>query len=406
MSASQIGLIEVSNISPADSQKIFNIINSEGVKLTAAEILSAKPHWNRKIKAPTEETEKVVKELYGKMDLSLTDIVRWDLPATLLSHFGENIVFKKLSWEEKGEFDKKLTLGFKLLSGICENGIKKENIEKLATDPDINWEFGIERIISDLKKVIETIEAYPYFHFLKGWKSSIMELTSEAIALDFILISYLDWKRKGKPSGSNMQTKIFQKNCFITWDRLIYEYACRFWRGSSDSTIANNISALNNKPELFEPIKKDEWKKLLNEIHSRSEILGTDVSILTLKPILYHMYCLRTISAPDTKYAIEVDHIIPQALFNASSIERKKIVQDNLFNLGLLPKDENVSKSDKPLKLIGDSWLKSQIKIYEFIEKSDFDKFSDVSNYKDLFKKRKKYFDEAFDKYRDKLINN
>ena len=46
LSTSKIGMIEVKNLSPADSQKIFNIINSEGEKLTSVEILSAKPHWN------------------------------------------------------------------------------------------------------------------------------------------------------------------------------------------------------------------------------------------------------------------------------------------------------------------------------------------------------------------------
>ncbi len=49
LSNSKIGLIEVKKISPADSQKIFNIINQGGEKLSAVEVLSAKPSWNTKI---------------------------------------------------------------------------------------------------------------------------------------------------------------------------------------------------------------------------------------------------------------------------------------------------------------------------------------------------------------------
>lgn len=52
LQSSEIGLIEVSNISSTDSQKIFNIINTGGSLLTAAEILSAKPIWNLIVKNP------------------------------------------------------------------------------------------------------------------------------------------------------------------------------------------------------------------------------------------------------------------------------------------------------------------------------------------------------------------
>lgn len=55
LTSSKIGMIEVKNLSPSDSQKIFNIINSEGEKLKAVEILSAKPHWNIPIINPSQE---------------------------------------------------------------------------------------------------------------------------------------------------------------------------------------------------------------------------------------------------------------------------------------------------------------------------------------------------------------
>lgn len=409
LNASKIGLIEVKDLKPADSQKIFNIINSEGVKLTAAEILSAKPHWNRKIKNPSAQAVEATKDLYKNMNLSPTDIVRWDIPATLLARFDHNVIYKDLSWDsknQKADFEKKLTLGFKILSGVYERGVKKDDIEKLGTDKNIDWETDAEQVINELNTVIKLIEDSSYFHFLKSWKTSIMELTSDAIAINFLLIAYFDWIRKGKPIGSNKQTKLFQKNCFITWDKLIYEYVSLVWRGSSDSTIAGNIAAINSKHDLFEHVKKEDWLKMLKEILDSSKIKGKDVSVTLMKPILYHMYCLKEISPPDSKYPIEVDHIIPQAIFNGSSIDRNNIVQDNLFNLGLLPKNNNISKSDKRLVEITNSWLKTQISQYEFVDEKDYQKYSNINNYNDLFKKRKKIFDEAFTECRDNLINN
>ena len=343
------------------------------------------------------------------MGLVALDVVRWDIPATLLSRFDHNVIFKDLSWDsknQKADFEKKLTLGFKVLSGIYEKGVKKDDIEKLGTDKTIDWETDVERVIGDLNTLIRLIEDCSYFSFLKSWKASIMELTSDAIAMNFLLTAYFDWIRKGRPIGSNKQTKLFQKNCFIAWDRLIYEYVSRVWRGSSDSIIANNVSAIESKPPMFEPVNRDEWTKLLKDILDKSEVKEKDVSVALMKPILYHMYCLNEISPPDSKYTIEVDHVIPQSIFKVSGINRSKIIQDNLYNLGLLPKNNNISKSDKKLVEITDAWLKNQIKQYEFIEEKDYQKYSNTINYMELFKKRKKKFDEAFGVCRDSLIAN
>ena len=214
LGSSKIGLIEVKNIAPTDSQKIFNIINSEGVKLTAAEILSAKPHWNKLIKNPSSEALEATKILYKNMGMNQNEVVRWDIPATLLGRLGNNVIYKDLSWDskkQKAEFDKKLTLGFKTLSGIYKKGVKKEDIEKLGMDKSIDWETGVETVISDLKTVIKLVEDIPYFKFLKAWKATLMELTSDTIAMNFLLLTYFDWKRKDCPIGANTQTKQFQK---------------------------------------------------------------------------------------------------------------------------------------------------------------------------------------------------
>ncbi|MCI6275706.1 MAG: DUF262 domain-containing protein [Clostridium sp.] len=402
---SKIGMIEVKNLSPSDSQKIFNIINSEGEKLTAVEILSAKPHWNISIENPSQSAVEAVKELYKRIGTVQTDVVRWDFPATLLKRIGKNFVLKQFS-ESKTDFEKELTFGFKILASIYVGGVKKEDIENLSKSTNFNWSTDIESLIYDLQNMFKLISSFDYFKYFKSWNASIMELTSDAIALDFIAISYLDWCRKGKPLG-DYKAKRFQKNCFILWDKLIFEYINRQWRGSSDSKIANNISNLTVESENFTPVPEWKWRSILeDQIFAESSIESADISIDIMKPILYHFYCLNNMQGPNTGYDIEVDHIIPKTLFNQSSIPRKEVIQDNILNLGLLPKDENISKSNKKLLLIDSQWLKDQIVKYEFISEDKFGEYSNVNNYQKMFTERAEVFIEAYTTKRDNILNN
>ncbi len=405
LSTSKIGVIEVKNLQPSDAQKIFNIINSEGEKLTAVEILSAKPHWNIVVENPSQQEVDATKTLYSRIGTVQTDIVRWDLPATFVSRIGNNFVVKAFT-DSKTDFEKELTIGFKILSGVYVNGVKKEDIEALSKVDNLNWSADFETLVSDFKEMLKLISSYEYFKFFKSWNTSMMELTSDAIALNFMAIAYKDWCRKGKPVGDSSAKK-FQKNCFILWDRMIFEYVKKLWRGSSDSKIASNISSLSNEPELFEPVHESEWYSLLNDqIFDSSKIEADDITLSLMKPLLYHMYCLKSVSGPDTNYAIEVDHIIPQSLFSESSIDRKDIIQDNILNLGLLPKDENVAKSNKRLILIESKWLKDQVLKYEFIPENRYQDFSNVNNYKELFNLRKSIILNAYGEDRNDFLNN
>lgn len=397
-------MIEVKNLSPSDSQKIFNIINSEGEKLTAVEILSAKPHWNIVVDNPSQSALDAAKELYKKIGAVQTDVVRWDLPATFIKRIGKNLVVKQFT-DSKTDFEKELTYGFKILSSIYIEGVKKENIEDLSK-ADLNWSSDIENLIYDFQNMFKLISSFDYFKYFKSWNTTMMELTSDAIALDFIAISYKDWCRKGKPVGDS-KAKQFQKNCFILWDRLIFEYINKQWRGSSDQRIANNIATLVSEPDLFVPVHGDKWRSILqDQIFAYSSIEAVDISMAMMKPLLYHFYCLMSIQGPETSYGIEIDHIIPQTLFNESSIPRKEVLQNNLLNLGLLPKDENIAKSNKKLILIDSQWLKDQIVKYEFISQEKFNDYSNVNNYQAMFDEREKVFIDAYTDKRNNILNN
>ena len=402
LSTQTIGLIEVKNLTPADSQKIFNLINSKGSPLKAVEILSARPKWNISIESPTGEVKELVTKLYKEqMDIVPEGVVRWDLAATFLRRFPDNFIFKNFSTGAT-DFEKELTTAFKCLSGIFVKGVTKNDIDKLG-DYNINWETDIDALVNDIKNILKLLETFSYFKFFKTWKTNIQTITTDGVAYEFLILMYNDWKKKGKPIGTSTETKSFQKNCFILWDRLVYEYVNLLWKGSSDSKIHNDL--LSTSP--INPIPKENWVNLLEEIFSTNRINEKAVSYSYMLPLLYHFYCLYQLAAPAaSNYQYDIDHIIPQSLFKTSTLENKESIQDSLYNLALLPKTDNISKSNRKLKSIDDAWLKNQIREFEFITEDQYDDFSDVTNYKAMFEHRKKYFIEAFTEKRTFLLNN
>ena len=146
---------------------------------------------------------------------------------------------------------------------------------------------------------------------------------------------------------------------------------------------------------MYTPIQEEKWKLLLKEINDSNSIETEKINQGLMTPILYHFYCTRKIQGPDTDETIEIDHIIPQSLFTSSSI-KDKTIQNSLFNLALLPKKENISKSNKRLVEITDQWLKDQIKKYAFIEEKDYAKFSDLANLDKLKAHRGSFFTKNF----------
>lgn len=407
LTSCEIGVIEVSNLSASDSQKIFEIINSEGEKLTAVEILSAKPSWNNRIINVSGKMEEAVKSLYGQMGIVRPDhIVKWDLPATLLRRVDFKMILKPFTQEKKSDFEKELTIGFQIMAGIYEGSITKNSIESLSRNKSIKWETDYESLIEDLSQMFKLIRSSDYFQYLKSWKTSIHELTSLGCALNFILVCYTLWKESGKPIGSDYAAKKFIKKCFILWDKLIFEYVNRQWSGSMDSKISKYLERVHRDEQVFDPITNDRWMQLLTEIYENAKIGDSDIKFDLMKPLLYHFYCLSHISGPDSNYGIEVDHILPQIRFDLSQLDKKNILKDSLYNLALLPKNENVSKSDKTLRQIESDWLIHQIEKYEQIQKDKFDYFSNINNYTDLFALRKEIFDNAYGQMRQNLLNN
>ena len=80
--------------------------------------------------------------------------------------------------------------------------------------------------------------------------------------------------------------------------------------------------------------------------------------------------------------------------------------RDALFNLELLPKDDNIQKKDKALSEISDKFLRQSISRYCDIKIEDFEKYSDVSNIEDLKSERLKVLLDTFENIRKTELSN
>jgi len=401
-----IGIIETENITATDSQMIFMLINKEGAKLSAVEILSAKPAWNIPIKKPSKDLEKFREPLYAAINTQVENTVRWDYPATLYDRLNNlSFLFPKLAYGKNNELEKKLTLGFKILSGLYRKGIKKEDVDKLSTDKNINWESDIDKLIDEMNIMGKVLSNSPYFQFLNTWQQTFLNLTSDAIALNFLFATYNDFIRKGLPIGNSTKTKVFINNAIILADKSVYEYVSQKWRGSSDSKISKNINEFPNLPDKYLPIDDDNWLNLIKTINDNQKIEDDDISFSIAKTLVYHSYCIHSLMGPENS-KIDVDHILPQSLFDGNgSIPNAQNIKNSLFNLCPLPSRDNIKKTNKTLKSIDDPWLIQQIEKYSHVSQKMFDEFSDVNSWKKLKNERRSFFEEKFIEAKTKIIS-
>lgn len=131
------------------------------------------------------------------------------------------------------------------------------------------------------------------------------------------------------------------------------------------------------------------------------------MSKTNIQPLLYYSYVLQKCK-PEDQFEIkfDLDHIIPQTLFNADSGFINQNLKDSLANYAILPKKDNISKKDKRLNEITDIWLKESVSKYTSIDVQDFDKFSDLTNLDALLEMRLNLFDKLFTEERKKRLIN
>lgn len=403
----RIGIIRLTNATPLDAQNIFSRINKGGTQLKAEELLSAKPYWNREVAISDSELVNRVKDMYSKLEIPFPgSIVRWDLAATLISRIADgNLVFDTYNSEkQKSEVSmEEISLGFKLLSAVYQCGMSSKHVIDLEKNESIQWEHDIDELIENLNIVFSILLQDDFFKYLQTWKKSITRLLGKAIALEFTTILWLDWKDKGMPRYSESgEMKALRRDARILFDRLIFEYATKTWRGSGDSKMSNDIK---NWKSRIVPVSDEDWKKFIADVCCGS-YNGQPTTVKLLRPVLYYYYVI-TQATPINQIDVtfDVDHIIPQEIFESNNMIDQTF-KDSLVNLALLPTKDNISKKAKRLNEITDSWLKAQITLYTGIEEQDFQKYSDVTLLHELRKQRKKLFIDAFDTNRKSILAN
>lgn len=323
-------------------------------------------------------------------------IVRWDLAATLIARIKDQNLFfdsydsytsaNKISMEQ-------VTLGFKLISSYFEGGMSGKCVNDLEKNSNINWETDIEDLIDDINKLCEILMTTDFFQYYQAWKKPMTKLLGNAITLEFITIMLQDWSSKNKPTVSSADLKAVQRDAKVLFDRLVFEYATKVWRGSGDSKMAADIKDWKNR---INPINETEWKNFIASA-CYGTYNGQAVSQKSLTPILYYYYILTNCSPLNMiNVSFDVDHIIPQEKFKDNNMVDSS-AKDSLSNLALLPKKDNIHKKSKSLNEIVDPWLKNSIVTYTGIDENNFDLYSDIANIGQLQSERSKLFLLAFD---------
>ena len=400
---SRIGIIEITAASDLDAQNIFSLVNSGGTQLTAEELLSAKPYWNVIVNNASNEVNSCVQKLYDKLDvINNGTIVRWDLCATLIPRIDKNgFIFEKK--QDKDSFATQTTLGFKLFSSIFAEGISSDKVSSIERKNLINWETDFEPFVSDLNNLCDILENHDYFKCMKRWGQSIMSLTSNTIALEFITIMYKEWERIGKKKVDCSEIRALKRNAVALIDKLIYEYSNKQWRGSSDSKIASDILSINDR---LIPKNQSEWINLLDSMSTG--ILNDQIITQNLvKPILFHAKYLSEEypSVTDANVDYDLDHIYPKAQFNNNSNVKSEL-KDSLCNLEILSSKANKEKQDKKLSDITTADIINEISKSSGIETSEFEKYSNIANIEYLVKLRLEIIKKSYKDDRDKMLSN
>lgn len=283
----------------------------------------------------------------------------------------------------KREFERKVTFGFKLLSGYHTGRIAKDDLDAFGSRQDVPWgkEVLEQRVNAAWAKLLSKSA---FFRYWKTWDTSLADAASDAVAMNFVLIMVKNWERHGGNSlagGAPEDAYVREMNALF--DRLIYEYVTGGWLGSSDSHIADNLKEFDaGRFQDFSAVPEQDWQNLLDDIvgdgviRSRSYLGSVDKRV---KLLLLYYYCLTTTSGPDEDY--EWDHIIPQRFFksvNAAYASNRH----HIANLAPLPKRDNTRKSDKSLcevkalpDLFDREWLIEQIEEYTGIAPENFEDY-------------------------------
>ena len=278
------------------------------------------------------------------------------------------------------------------VSSIYAQGMSNKQVSELEQDESIKWESDVDELLQQLNTVCSILLADTFFKFYQSWKRPITKLMGNAIVLEFLTIMWLDWKDRGCPSTVSGETKALQKDARILFDKLVFEYATKTWRGSGDSKMSSDIK---NWKQRVTPVDSEDWKNFITGA-CMGNYNGQDTTVKILKPVLYYYYVITSCSPINqVNVSFDVDHIIPKERFVGNNMIAQTY-RDSLINLAFLPTKDNISKKAKALNEITDSWLKLQISTYTGIKEAEFEQYADIANISLLYNARSKLFTTAF----------
>ena len=189
----------------------------------------------------------------------------------------------------------------------------------------------------------------------------------------------------------------FRTEAVHLFDRLVWEYVTREWRGASDSRVAADLGSADAGNDKISPARAREWEELTDTITRDARVKGVRYSggfksgkwqsrldRIVVVPLLIYQKIVRNDPGPGSRPA--VDHIIPQKLWKAltgvdAGNETLRALEGNIINLALLPPDVNLAKSSTTLEnvLQTDQGMAQKLSRATFIPVSDFSKFSKPS---------------------------
>jgi hypothetical protein len=392
----RLGYMQVRDVTANDEKKIFEIINDRGTQLEAVEILSAKPSYNIELENPSERLREDIEYIYTEeMGVERTDAVRWDRPATFYRRLSVDTIIQP----DRYKFEKRVRTGFKLMSGYYLHGVSRDHFGELSYEDDIAW--GSTDLEDAMNEMEEKLTTHELLKFWQAWGDSLTRMTSEAVGINYLLCMMALWEELGKPTTtSSAAFKQFQNKGVVLFDRMLYEYVTRLWRGSSDSLIAQNLDEVTGSHAMFDPVPQDTWRSVLEElvedgrIEGRSQLTNKNPTRET-KAILRYYYVLRGMK-PSATGTMSLDHIIPKRKFESATQDEIKQKKHHVANLAEFPKQDNTEKGTKTLTQIDNDWLKQQIAEYAGIDESDFPKYTDASDVDELIENRGERIVETF----------
>lgn len=353
----------------ADDMKVFSLINTAGTQLTGPEVLCATPSWNTPITNPPAELQEARNALHqakGAAPAGPT-VRKWDKAATMLDRVHAPLAYgapDQWTWESitSKTFDDKINLGFRLLAGHADGKMMKNDLAQLAQSAHVAWDTtGDEKLLNESYKAAV---GQPFFQFLGNWGFIMRTRMSEYLAHAFLLLGARDYKFKGDGQAptAGVPFRLFRRNALIRFDRLVFEYVTGTWGHAADSRVARELRSIRQKGDedgqfVETSIPATDWESLLVEVQE-GMIMGESYTERGPDPrivlLLYYASAIEKQSPNPLHEAIQVDHIIPQALFGESQDSTLSSNENHIGNLALLNASVNNYKKDRRLNQIND----------------------------------------------------